>query len=67
MLWGTEGFQAIPTMPTPGTLYAYLDKKTDSMPAILLKSKTVFVNTQDLYQHYKSLFPTNLLLGEVAL
>jgi hypothetical protein len=67
MLWGNEGFQAIPTMPLPGTLYAYLDKKADSMPALLLKSKMVFVETQDLYQHYKSLFPTNLILGDVTL
>ena len=67
MLWGNEGFQAIPSMPPPSTLYVYLDKKADSMPSLLLRSKLVFVDTQELYQHYTTLFPTNLILGNIAL
>jgi hypothetical protein len=67
MLWGNEGFQAIPSMPPPNVLYTYLDKRADSMPSLLLRSKMVFVDTQELYQHYTTLFPTNLVLGGITL
>ncbi len=56
IVYGTEGFQQVANIPPTKALYAYLDRRMESMPTSLLNATNVFVPTYDLMTHYGSLF-----------
>jgi hypothetical protein len=66
IVYGTDGFQAIANLPPVQNLYAYIDRRVDSMPSLLLNAKQVYVSDYPLLVHYSQLFkaPGQLLKAD---